>query len=96
MLVITEPPMLVEMPSATMAGHVAGWILPHPQINAVAVLRGFPRTTKAQTRPRAVGGEHLSISVGFHILFAGEILLVRNPHRIFADADRIVDRLFLG
>jgi hypothetical protein len=88
-----EPGML-GLKADVIAREVAGALQPFRHVNAVALIGNVmtPDAPVAEMRP--LGGGSVFIASPLYLIYAEEVILVRNPARRYADADTVINRLF--
>lgn len=93
MLVLEPPWPLVFTSPETMCQAFEPVLRAYPQINAMALMRRLPTPEEPVHRVRDLVGGHLCISSPRYLIYTEEVILVRNPNRVYIDADRVIDRL---
>jgi hypothetical protein len=67
---------------------------PFPNVNAAALIRLAPSPHVPGSQIRDLGGGNVSVMSPRYLIYAEEVILVRNPGRVYRAADEVIDRLF--
>ena len=96
-LIVLEAPAepdLLQVSSEVVSQVVESVLQPYQHVNAVALIRRAPSPRAPAHEIRALGRGSVRIVSPRYLIYAEEVVLVRNPSRVYRAADGVIERLF--